>query len=127
MIDHVTIPVAELGRSKRFYEEAFASLGFKWSFGEEPYFHAFDIGRGLFEIAQNNGTAPITSFHVAFRAQSREHVQAFYLAALKAGAKDNGAPGPRPQYTENYYACFVLDPDGHNIEAMFDVWNGRSK
>ena len=124
MIDHVTIPVADLARSKLFYERAFIPLGFKYSFGEEPYFHAFDIGKGLFEIAQNKN-GPISSFHIALRAQSQEQVREFYQAAMSAGAIDNGEPGPRPQYTPNYYACFVLDPDGHNIEAMFDVWNDR--
>lgn len=123
MIDHVTIPVSDLERSKYFYEQAFLPLGYKVSFGEAPYFWAFDIGQGLFEIARHEGSNPITSFHIAFRVKSHEDVRAFYQAAMKAGAKDNGEPGPRPQYTKNYYACFVLDPDGHNIEAVFDTWN----
>ena len=97
-------------------------LKYKVSFGEAPYFWAFDLGKGLFEIAQHKGEGGITSFHIAFRVKSHEEVQAFYAAALEAGAKDNGLPGPRPQYTPNYFACFVLDPDGHNIEAVFDTW-----
>lgn len=120
MIDHVTIPVSDLEKSKLFYERAFAPLGYKVSFGENDYFWAFDIGKGLYEIAQQAGKSPITSFHVAFRVKSHAEVNAFYEAALKAGAKDNGPPGPRPQYTKSYYAAFVLDPDGHNIEAMWD-------
>jgi catechol 2,3-dioxygenase-like lactoylglutathione lyase family enzyme len=58
--------------------------------------------------------------HVAFRVGGKADVDAFYRAALDAGAADNGAPGPRPEYTANYYACFVLDPDGYNIEAMIN-------
>jgi len=123
MIDHITILVSDLKKSKHFYEKAFAPLGFKVSFGEEEIFWAFDIGNGaLFEIAQYKGEVPLTPIHIAFRTENSEKIQEFHKAAISAGAKDNGAPGPRPQYTENYYACFVHDLDGHNIEAMFDVW-----
>lgn len=123
MIDHVTIYVKDLERSKAFYELAFAPLGFQVAFGKEGVFWAFDIGKGfLFEIAQYNGKSPITTVHIAFRVNDIEKIQAFYKAAIDAGAMDNGAPGPRPQYTENYYACFVHDLDGHNIEATFDKW-----
>ena len=121
MIDHVTIPVNDVEKSKIFYEKAFAPLGYQVAFGEKGFFYAFDIGNGLFEIAQHEGSAPITSFHVALRVDDHEKVQMFYRAALSAGAKDNGTPGPRPQYTENYYACFIYDLDGHNIEAMHDT------
>lgn len=121
MIDHVTIRVSNLENSKKFYEQSLAPLGYKISFGEAPYFWAFDIGNGLFEIAQYQGSTPLTPCHIAFRVNSHEKVQEFYRAAISAGAKDYGAPGPRPQYTPNYYAAFILDPDGHNIEAMFDA------
>jgi catechol 2,3-dioxygenase-like lactoylglutathione lyase family enzyme len=120
MIDHVTISVGDLEKSKRFYEEVFAPLGYKVAFGEEGVFWAFDIGQGLFEICQDDDR-PLTSVHVAFRVESRQRVREFHEAALKAGAKDHGAPGPRPHYTENYYACFILDPDEHNIEVMHDA------
>ena len=121
MIDHVTIGVKSLEKSKVFYEKAFTPLGYKISFGEEKKFWAFDTGNGtLFEIIQHKGKAPITSCHIAFRVNSKEKIHQFYIAAMNAGAKDNGAPGPRPQYTKKYYACFVLDLDGHNIEAMHD-------
>ena len=120
MIDHVTIFVSDLERSKVFYEKAFSPLGYKIAFGEASRFWAFDIGQGLFEIAQMEVKGPITSSHIAFRVDSHEKVNSFHLAALMAGAKDYGAPGPRPHYTPNYYASFILDPDGHNIEAMFD-------
>lgn len=120
MIDHVTFAVSDIETSKRFYEQAFAPLGYRIAFGEEGRFWAFDIGDGLFEIMQADGKAPLTRVHVAFRVGSHAKVRDFHAAALAAGARDNGAPGPRPQYTPNYYACFVLDPDGYNIEAMID-------
>lgn len=121
MIDHVTINVNDLNKSKAFYEKAFAPFKFHVAFGEEGKFWAFDIGNGaLFEIAQHPNKDKLTSFHVAFRAKNREQVQEFYQAALKAGGKCNGPPGLRPQYTQHYYAAFVIDPSGHNIEAVFD-------
>lgn len=124
MIDHVTIPVFDLMQSKIFYEKAFLPFNYKISFGENSKFWAFDTGNGtLFEISQYKNTHKLTPFHIAFRAKSQEQVQLFYKAALGAGGKCNGAPGPRPQYTENYYAAFVLDPSGHNIEACFDSKN----
>ena len=123
MIDHVTIYVSNLESSKRFYEAAFAPLEYKVLFGKEGVFWAFDIGKGcLFEIAQYSDKSPLSSVHVAFRVRDIEKIQAFHAAAIAAGGKDNGVPGPRPQYTENYYACFVHDLDGHNIEAMSDKW-----
>ncbi|WP_067520050.1 VOC family protein [Endozoicomonas ascidiicola] len=123
MIDHVTIAVSDVELSRKFYETAFRPLGYKLSFGEKGVMWAFDLGKGfLFEIRRSQTKEKLTSVHVAFRTESQLTVQAFYQAALDAGAKDNGAPGPRPHYTENYYACFVHDPDGHNIEAVFDTW-----
>lgn len=123
MIDHVTIYVKDLERSKAFYQRAFEPLEYKLSFGKEGVFWAFDIGKGfLFEIAQYTGETPLTNVHIAFRVPNIERIQAFHKASIAAGGKDNGAPGPRPQYTENYYACFVHDIDGHNIEATFDKW-----
>jgi len=119
MIDHVTIYVIDLIRSKAFYEKAFIPFDFRVTFGESGKFWAFDIGSGaLFEIAQYKGNDKLTPCHIAFRAKSQEQVQEFYEAALKAGGKCNGAPGLRPHYTENYYAAFVIDPSGHNIEAV---------
>ncbi|EGR0146917.1 MULTISPECIES: VOC family protein [Vibrio] len=123
MIDHVTIPVSDLERSRKFYEEAFSPLGYKIAFGGKGKFWAFDLGKGfLFEICSAKAEGALTSFHIAFRVASQQKVREFYDSAISAGARDNGAPGPRPHYTENYYACFVHDPDGHNIEAVFDTW-----
>ncbi|PDT11809.1 lactoylglutathione lyase [Rhizobium sp. J15] len=121
MIDHITIAVSDLSKSKLFYEKAFLPLGYKLTFGKENVFWAFDIGNGcLFEIQQTDSPPPLTRIHVAFRARSKAEVDAFHRAALEAGARDNGAPGPRPEYAPDYYACFVLDPDGYNIEAMIN-------
>ena len=121
MIDHVTLAVSDLQRSKLFYEKAFAPLRYRLAFGEDGRFWAFDIDDGLFEIQQSPTPAPLTRVHVALRVRSQADVEAFYQAALAAGAKDNGAPGPRQHYTPTYYAAFILDPDGYNIEAMIDV------
>jgi len=121
MIDHITVAVSDLQASKLFYERALAPLGYGLSFGKEGVFWAFDVGGGsLFEIQVIEDKPPFTRVHVAFGVENRAEVEAFYRAALEAGARDNGAPGPRPDYGPNYYACFVLDPDGYNIEAMIN-------
>ena len=105
-------------------EQALLRSGFR-TVGLQPVLRqgrrvlGFDVGNGcLFEVQSTGEKPPLTHLHVAFRAKSKAEVDAFYQAALEAGATDNGAPGPRPDYAENYYACFVLDPDGYNIEAM---------
>lgn len=124
MIDHVTISVNDLTKSKIFYEKAFAPFNYHIIFGEEGRFWAFDIGNGaLFEIAQFTEKNKLTKCHIAFRAKSQEQVQHFHEAAISAGARCNGAPGLRTQYTPTYYVAFVLDLDGHNIEAVFDAKN----
>ncbi|RUW60282.1 VOC family protein [Mesorhizobium sp. M7A.F.Ca.US.008.03.1.1] len=121
MIDHITVVVSDLEKSKLFYERAFAPLGYRLSFGKDGVFWAFDIGAGsLSEIQRWDSEPPLTRVHVAFRVNSKADVEAFYRAALEAGGTDNGAPGPRPEYTANYYACFILDLDGYNIEAMLN-------
>lgn len=120
MLDHIGINVTDLAKSKAFYEQALKPLGYTISFGTEGEHWAFDIKDGLLEIYQADHPAPLTPVHVAFRAKSKAEVDAFHQAALAAGATDNGAPAPRPQYTPGYYGAFVLDPDGHNIEAMVD-------
>lgn len=125
MIDHLTIEVSDLQKSKSFYEKALEPLGYRLSFGKEDVFWAFDVGDGsLFEIQHTGSKTPLTHLHVAFRVESRTEVDAFYSAALEAGARDNGPPGPRPEYTAHYYACFILDPDGYNIEAMINKPQG---
>ena len=122
MIDHVGFAVADYQTAKAFYLQALAPLGY-----------------GLvMEVAQSENDAPAAGFgannkpdfwiggegglnhpvHIALTAKDRSTVDAFYRAAIAAGGKDNGAPGLRPHYHPNYYGAFVLDPNGHNIEAV---------
>ena len=116
MIDHIGIQVSDLERSIAFYAKALAPLGYtlvmKWE-----QFAGFGVaGKPDFWIG--GGRAPTDKVHVAFRASGREMVREFYREAMAAGGKDNGAPGVRPHYHEHYYGGFVLDPDGHNVEAV---------
>jgi catechol 2,3-dioxygenase-like lactoylglutathione lyase family enzyme len=117
MIDHLGIGVTDFERSVAFYTKALAPLGYTLIMKFDGQAAGFGIdGKPDFWI----GPAPSVTdkIHVAFRAKGRAAVRDFYAAAIAAGAKDNGAPGLRPQYHENYYGGFVLDPDGHNIEAV---------
>ena len=122
MLDHAGFPVSNYARSKAFYLQALAPLGYAL----------------VMEVQQHENDAPAAGFgangkpdlwiggegglqrpiHIAIAAQDRAAVDAFYRATIAAGGKDNGAPGLRPHYHPNYYAAFVLDPDGHNIEAV---------
>jgi catechol 2,3-dioxygenase-like lactoylglutathione lyase family enzyme len=123
MIDHTGFNVSDLESSKSFYLKALAPLGYGISlelegaagFGAQT--GAGDDPGGDFWILAGEPRTPRT--HVAFRAASEEQVAEFYCAAIEAGGTDNGPPGPRPHYHEGYYAAFVLDPDGYNIEAVF--------
>jgi len=122
MIDHTGLNVSDYDRSKAFYLWALAPLGYQL-IKELPRDRAPDgaVGLGVppkpdFWIA--GGTAQPRRTHVAFRAGSRAEVDAFYQAGLAAGGRDNGPPGIRAHYHPNYYGAFVLDPDGHNIEAV---------
>ncbi|HEV2924642.1 MAG TPA: VOC family protein [Solirubrobacteraceae bacterium] len=119
VIDHVTIGVSDLARSRDFYTRALVPLGFSeissWREGlTEIAFGLEEADDFAISTAYPTG-APV---HVAFAADRREQVDAFYAAALAAGGRDNGAPGLRPRYADGYYAAFVLDPDGHNVEAV---------
>jgi catechol 2,3-dioxygenase-like lactoylglutathione lyase family enzyme len=120
VIDHLTIGVIDLDRSRRFYSAALEPLGFvemgPWS--EEEREIAFGV-RGADDFAISGEYVAGGQIHVAFSADSREAVDAFHAAALAAGGVDNGAPGERPRYSPRYYGAFVLDPDGHNVEAVF--------
>ena len=122
IVDRLGFGVADYTRSKAFYEAALAPLGITVVMeapAEKDGSAACGFGREekpVFWISAEGKTAP--RLHFAFAAASRENVDAFYKAALAAGARDNGAPGLRPHYHPNYYGAFVLDPDGHNIEAV---------
>lgn len=115
MIDHVKLFVSDPGRSRAFYEAALQPLGYRVLIDRGD--DGVGMGRDRPELWLAPGE-PQTVAHVALRAEDRETVDAFHAAALAAGARDNGAPGPRPQYHPTYYGAFVLDPDGTNLEAV---------
>ena len=119
VIDHLTIGVRDLERSRCFYAAALEPLGDRemgaWS-DETPGIAFGAPGADDFAISPSYPAGG--QVHVAFAADSREAVDAFHAAALAAGGRDNGAPGERPQYSPGYYGAFVLDPDGHNVEAV---------
>jgi catechol 2,3-dioxygenase-like lactoylglutathione lyase family enzyme len=116
MLDHVSLSVSDFGRSQAFYDRALAPLAIKVMMGGEG-FAGYGDSRPFFWIGGGAAGASGAA-HVAFTAQSRGVVDAFHAAALAAGGKDNGAPGVRAHYHPDYYGAFVLDPDGHNIEAV---------
>ena len=117
MFDHVGLAVANLERSRAFYSAALAALGVR-SLMEFPNAIGFGVEQPQFWIMQGEPAPGRPRAHVAFHAATRLEVDTFHRAALDAGGIDNGAPGLRPDYHENYYGAFVLDPDGHNIEAV---------
>jgi catechol 2,3-dioxygenase-like lactoylglutathione lyase family enzyme len=116
MIDHIGIHVTDLARTTAFYEKALAPLGYKLVMTWEHY-AGFGVG-GKPDFWVEGKREPKDRVHVAFRAKGRDEVRAFYEAAIAAGGTDNGAPGMRPHYHPDYYSAFVLDPDGHNVEAV---------
>ena len=132
MIDHIGITVRDVARATEFYLKALAPLGVAivMQVSAEETGHGAAIGFGAAGTSPEGlqtgkpsfwigeGLAPSGPLHVAFVAPSRAAVDAFYRAALQAGGKDNGPPGLRPHYHANYYAAFVFDPDGNNIEAV---------
>ncbi len=122
VIDHVKIGVSDLDRSRAFYTAALTPLGFGELGPSSADQHDVSFGPpGLDDFAISTILPVAPGLHVAFAAEQRDQVDAFHAAALTAGGVDNGQPGPRPQYSAGYYGAFVLDPDGHNIEA---VWHG---
>ena len=120
VIDHVGWQVSDYDRSVKFYTAALKPLGwlklreFKWDGGKTVGYGTG--GKPFLWISSGAKTSP--HVHFAFGSESRAAVDAFYKAAMKAGGRDNGKPGLRPEYHEHYYAAFVRDPDGHNIEAV---------
>jgi catechol 2,3-dioxygenase-like lactoylglutathione lyase family enzyme len=122
MIDHIGFPVLNYQRSKAFYAAALAPLGYalimevRQDENDHPAAGFGRDGKPDFWIGGEGGLGGI--LHVAITADDRAVVDAFYHAALAAGGADNGAPGLRPHYHPNYYAAFVRDPDGHNVEAV---------
>jgi catechol 2,3-dioxygenase-like lactoylglutathione lyase family enzyme len=116
VIDHITIDVRDLDSARNFYEQALRPLGYSAQ-AEFPEAVGLGTGEGIpdFWIAKRGEPGPT---HVALRSPDRATVDAFHEAALAAGGTDNGAPGVRAHYHENYYGAYVRDPEGNNIEAV---------
>ena len=114
-IDHVILNVSDYGRSKQFYEEALRPLGLEVVMEVGPGAGFGKGGKPEFWVVQRGEP---TVAHVALAADDRGTVDRFYEAAISAGGTDNGPPGLRPHYHENYYGAFIRDPDGNNIEAV---------
>ena len=123
IIDHFGLGVSDYARAKAFYTEVLAPFGITLVMevgpAETGAVHACGFGKNgkpEFWIGSDGKTTP--PLHVAFVVETRAAVRAFHVAALRAGGRDNGAPGLRPQYHPNYYGAFVFDLDGHNVEAV---------
>jgi catechol 2,3-dioxygenase-like lactoylglutathione lyase family enzyme len=110
LLDHLHLRVRDLDASRRFYEAAVEPLGLEIR-SEEGWF-------SVDELFVSDDGSPTTGLHIAFQAKDRETVERFHAAALAAGGRDNGPPGER-DYHPGYYAAFVFDPDGNNIEAVY--------
>jgi catechol 2,3-dioxygenase-like lactoylglutathione lyase family enzyme len=118
MLDHIGFTVSDYDRSRSFYEKALAPLGLTLLMEPVPGVGGFgEPGKPFFWI-DTRSPSPQSGLHVAFRADSREKVDAFHAAAVEAGGTDNGAPGIREIYHPTYYGAYVLDPDGNNVEAV---------
>ena len=124
MLDHTGLLVRDFARSRKFYTAVLAPLGYEVRKEFDGTAAGFGVPLGYGKSLDPAGDfwiikgEPFKGLHIAFSAESRVHVDAFHMAALAAGGTDNGAPGLRPIYHENYYGAFVLDPDGYNIEAV---------
>ena len=126
MIAHASILVSDYNAAKEFYRKALKPVGYELTM-DHPEWKAggyMEGGQTSFWISEKERIAP---GHVAFEAKNKEAVDAFYKEALAAGAKDNGAPGYRTDYWVGYYAAFVLDTDGNNIEAVWFDYDKEKK
>lgn len=124
LIDHLQLVVRDLAASKRFYSAALGALGIPLGGEGEDYFWADELF--VSSMSSRAAAGALTGrMHFAFQAASREAVERFHAAGLENGGRDNGAPGDRP-YHPGYYAAFLLDPDGNNVEAVFHGPANRS-
>ncbi len=130
MIDHTGLTVSNFARSKAFYAKALAPLGYtvmmEFAAGQIAEVETAGLGTEKPDFWIARGAPNLPRLHIAFAAGSRAEVDAFYRAALSAGGRDNGPPGVRAHYHPDYYGAFVLDPDGHNIEAVCHIPPGRA-
>lgn len=118
MIDHVSVHVSDLFRSKEFYSKALAPLGYV-VISEFPEWSIVGLGSGGKPDLWLSGDGAKQASHIAFAAPSQAAVDTFHVAGLEAGGKNNGSPRIRKEYSPGYYAAFLHDPDGHNIEVVF--------
>jgi catechol 2,3-dioxygenase-like lactoylglutathione lyase family enzyme len=114
VLDHITIRCADRGESEDFYDTVLRTIGIERSGRDDEY----TVWRGQFSLAAADDHPVTRKLHMGFAAPSRTHVDAFWRAGTEAGYGDDGAPGPRPQYSEDYYGAFLLDPDGNSAEAV---------
>lgn len=121
IFNHVQIKVSDLNVSRKFYDAVMGILEYAVVLEAEDIVVGYGTSvYDMFEIRQADEKSPLSqSIHLAFNASSKEKVDAFYNMALEKGAKCNGGPGFRPEYEDGYYAAFIIDPDGHNIEAVY--------
>ena len=121
MFDHVQIKVEDFETSRAFYEAVLGTLGYKVVFEVEKVVTGFGTNpHDMFEVRQASASAPVSkAAHIAFVAKGEKAVRAFHAIAIAHGGRDNGAPGTRPHYEEGYFAAFVIDPNGHNLEAVY--------
>ena len=118
LVDHIQLVVSDLEASRRFYEAVFGELDIPLGGSTDSHFWYDELFVSTPDGPEAAGV--ITGrHHLAFQAEDRETVDAFYRAGLSAGGRDNGAPGERPKYHPGYYAAFLLDPEGNNIEAVY--------
>ena len=118
-IGHVSLGVRDIKKSKPFYDAVMATLGCRLMYPLEEYkMYGYGDETPDFWISESSDARYSAGTHVAFAAKDRESIHKFYEVALAHGGRDNGKPGPRPEYTDGYYAAFVLDPDGHHLEVM---------
>ena len=119
LIDHLGVGVRDYDESRSFYERMLAPLGLELVAEVDADNRAAGYGRDGRDDFWIHEGRPLGRMHVAFAADSQEAVDAFHAAGLEAGGRDNGAPGLRPEYSDTYYAAYILDPNGNNIEAVF--------
>jgi predicted lactoylglutathione lyase len=124
-LDHINLLVADVARSREFYKQLLAPFGY--SVNRDFGAAAAGLGGAQYAVlALVRCEQPVQPIHLAFRLQSRSEVEAFFSSAIALGARDNGPPGLRPHYHDSYYAGFVTDPDGHNLEAVCHREEGAS-
>lgn len=116
IIDHFNLPVSNIDASKKLYQPILATLGIDQVFIDED---AVGFGKTTWEFGLVPAVGVIQKLHLAFEANSAQQVDKFHQTAIDLGMISNGAPGLRPEYGANYYAAYFLDPDGHNIEAVY--------